>query len=533
MFVGRGFDDYTIERDSYHGTWEGMSTAFRLAGPLLFTVPVVLVLLACRQGIALDWDAVVYLSAAESFADTGRLIDLHGRVLTTFAPGLPTLVGLLLKTGASFNVVGIAISVVAVTITIVCTYLVAREVLESTLLSWIAVAVVGLSVSTVRVFAYLKTEAPFSALVMLTLALCLWAIRNYRTPPWWLLSVAATISAATTVRYIGFTLIPMAALAGFLATRDRGAWKSARSAVLTGVAASAGLALVSLRNANLGSPPLGERSPSGLTALRVISDTLQVFGSYILPSQPGGVVQIVSGVIVVGLIALGGVAASRRRSSAGLFLFVFVCGYVATIIYSEFEAVIQPVSERLLSPVFPPIVILAIMGLSWLCGFPLNRSGQVGNGFHRFITKPLTLGLLAITLITSAWSSGTFARMSGQDGVGYNSIASRTSPTAQAVRALPPDVGIAAMNGPRVYMATRRRPIAVIPWTNFFSRPETVEPRIRTLKAQVSSGRVRYLVYFTSDAANDVVTPKQLTASGLRLRKIARYPDGEIWEAST
>lgn len=480
----------------------------------------------------MDWDAVVYLSAADSFAETGKLIDLHGRELTTFAPGLPTLVGVLLKTGASFNAIGIAISVVAVTMTVVCTYVAAREVLESTLLSWIAVAVVGLSLSTVRVFAYLKTEAPFSALVMLTLALCLWAIRTHRTPLWWLVSVAATITAATTVRYIGFTLIPMAALAAFLASRNRGTWQSVKWVVITGAASSAGLALVSLRNARIGSAPLGERSPSELTAPRVLADTLQVFGSYILPHQPGGAAQIACGVIVVGLIALGAVAAWRRRSAAGGFLFVFVCGYLATLIYSEFATVIQRVSERLLSPVFPVIVILALMGLSWLCGSSWKSREQARNGFQNFIAKPLSLGLLAFALIASGWSSIAFATKSGQDGIGYNSIASRTSPTAQAVRALPATEGIAAMNGPRVYLATRRRPVAVIPWTNRFSRPQSVEPRIQTLKARVESGRVRYLVYFTSDRRNNVVTAKRLAASGLTLRRIAKYRDGSIWEAS-
>ena len=88
------------------------------------------------------------------------------------------------------------------------------------------------------------------------------------------------------------------------------------------------------------------------------------------------------------------------------------------------------------------------------------------------------------------------------------------------------------MNGPRVYLATRRRPVAVIPWTNRFSRPQSVEPRIQTLKARVESGRVRYLVYFASDRRNNVVTAKRLAASGLTLRRIAKYRDGSIWEAS-
>jgi len=347
------------------------------------------------------------------------------------------------------------------------------------------------------------------------------------------MSVAATITAAVTVRYIGFTLIPMAALAAFLASRNRGTRQSAKWVVITGAASSAGLALVSLRNARLGPAPLGERSPSELTAPRVLTDTLQVFGSYILPPQSGNAVRITFGAIVIGLIVLSPVGAWRRRSAAGGFLFVFVCGYLATLIYGEFATVIQRLSERLLSPVFPPIVILAIMGLAWLCGFSWRSLEQAGNGLQDYLAKPLTLSLLIFALIVSAWSSISFAHRSGQDGIGYNSIASRTSPTAQAVLALPPTEGIAGMNGPLVYMATRRRPITLIPWTNRFSKPETVAPKIQTLKARVESGHVRYLVYFTSDSQNHVVTAKQLKASGLRLRRIAKYPDGSIWEAST
>ncbi len=86
------------------------------------------------------------------------------------------------------------------------------------------------------------------------------------------------------------------------------------------------------------------------------------------------------------------------------------------------------------------------------------------------------------------------------------------------------------MNGPLVYLAVRRGPIAEIPWTNFFSRPESLERKVRSLKNQVRTGRVRYLVYFKSDTKT-VVTPEQLMASGLELRKVAQYRDGAIWEA--
>jgi len=138
--------------------------------------------------------------------------------------------------------------------------------------------------------------------------------------------------------------------------------------------------------------------------------------------------------------------------------------------------------------------------------------------------------LLTVTLIASVASSASFAHNSGQEGIGYNSLASRGSPTAQAAQALPSSVGIASMNGPRIYVVTRRSPVAEIPWVNRFSTPDTVPRRIDKLKAEVESGRISYLVYFYSDSGFGVVKVRELAAAGLRLRKVANYPDGSVWE---
>src|SRR4051794_13502511 len=93
---------------------------------VLLAVPAVLVVIACRQGIALDWDAVVYLSAADSMAESGSLIDFHGRTLTTFAPGFPTLVGWLLRSGIDFNTIGVALAALSAICATACTFFLAR-----------------------------------------------------------------------------------------------------------------------------------------------------------------------------------------------------------------------------------------------------------------------------------------------------------------------------------------------------------------------------------------------------------------------
>lgn len=501
---------------------------FRLLTVLWVIVPAALVVVACRQGVALDWDAVVYLSAADSYADTGRLIDFRGRELTTFAPGLPMLVGTLFRAGIDVETIGRALGVSALVATLLCTYVVARQVVSTVRLGWAAVAVVGLSVSTIRVFAYLKTEALFSALVMSALALGLLAVRRQRTPPWWVVSIAVVVSAATTVRYIGFTLIPMAALAAALASRNRGMFVGVRSVLITGFSASVGLGLVAVRNLHLGSDPLGPRAPSGLTVSSVVTDTLSVLGSYLVPFDSSSTVRMWCGIVAVGLVALGGVVACRRRSMPGVYLGIFICGYLATLIYSEFATVIQPVNERLLAPVLPAMVVLAILGLSRPAGRPDHA--YRGVGLLTRVRRLVAWCVLIFMLTTSSMSSVAFALETSRSGLGYNSRSSRDSPTAQAVLDLPADAGLAAMNGPRVYMATRRQPILEVPFTNFFSRPETLAPRLRKLKADVQSGRVDYLVYFNSDRANRVVTPRQLAESGMQLRKIGDYRDGEVWE---
>ncbi|MET1005615.1 MAG: hypothetical protein ABWX96_08705, partial [Propionibacteriaceae bacterium] len=325
---------------------------------------------------------------------------------------------------------------------------------------------------------------------------------------------------------------PMGALAAFLAQRHRGTWPAVGLAVITGAATSAGLVLVSVRNMLLGVPPLGVRSPSGLTLADVATDTLGVWGSYLVPAQPAGRVQFWGGLLVLGLMLLAAVASYRLRSMTGFFLLVFMAGYLASLSYSEIATVIQPVNERLLAPVFPSLVILVMLGLAWACRMYADQPERHPRRWPVTLVRVLVLTSLASTLVVSAVTSTSFALENSRTGTGYNSIKSRTSPTALAVRTLPQAAGVAAVNGPRVYMATGRRPIFEIPWTNFFSRPEARQAKVRALRAQVRSGRVDYLVYFKSDSSNNVVTARQLRTTGLTLRKVGKFRDGEIWHAS-
>ncbi len=497
---------------------------------VLLAAPAILVLISCRQGVALDWDAVVYLSAADSMAESGALIDFHGRTLTTFAPGFPALVGLLLRVGLDFNTIGIAIAVLSAGCVTACSFFLTRRVAGSVALAWTAAAVVGISLSTVRVFAYLKTEPIFVALVLSVLSASIWAIQARRVPWWWIVSVGTLVSAATSVRYIGFTLIPMVGLAALLALKGRARLRAVAVTLTVVAVSSVGLLTVSLRNLSLGSPALGPRSPSGLSLHDVTLDGLRVVASYILPPDSPRPLRLLAAGIGVSMVLLGVVMAIIGRSEPALFLSVFVVGYVSTIAYSEVATVIQPLNERLLSPVFPVLVVLALFG--WLS---LVRSAAGER--RRWVRASVAVGgawAIAGVIVASVVSTVGFVTTSSHHGVGYNSLQSRQSATMAALRALPQsdEAGrIAAMNAPRVYVATRTGPVAEIPWVNFFSRPATVDAKVATLRAQVRSGQVRYLVYFAGDSSNHVLTPTQLSRAGISLRRLGAYSDGSIWAA--
>jgi len=511
-----------------------------VALPILVSIPVLLVITAVRQGIALDWDAVVYLSAADSYAVSGRLIDFRGIELTTFAPGLPVLEGVLMRLGAEPNAIGLGLGLSSVLVVGLGTFAVSRWVLRPAALALVPVAVVCLSVSTVRVSSYLKTDAPFSALMMIVAVLCLWAIRERRSPWWWILAVGLTASVATSMRYIGFVLIPTVAVAVVLAHRDKlrrtGPVSTVvRVAVLAGIGgavAGVGLAAVAFRNHSLGAPALGLRRPSGLSLPDVLGDLTGVLGAYVVPAVQPALPQQLLGLTVVALVGLGAVVALILRSAEGAWLAILVTGYLVALIYSEINTVIQPVSERLMAPVFPYVVILVTVALTWL-GRRL-ASGQA----HRALGSPGGTSVATMTclaafvalLCVTGSASVSFATTAMRKGIGYNSVAAQNSPTRSAIKQLPTDAGLAGMNGPSIYLAVRRGPIQTVPWINYYNRGSTA-PKVDRLKVLVEAGRVDYIVYFNRDRRAKVVTAKQLKAAGLELQRVGDFRDGEIWRA--
>ena len=79
--------------------------------------------------------------------------------------------------------------------------------------------------------------------------------------------------------------------------------------------------------------------------------------------------------------------------------------------------------------------------------------------------------MLLAALLTGVVTGGLFVARAGVEGLGYNRVDEIASPLAQAVKALPPEAGVAADDYPKMYWVSGRTSITVIPWTGYHFPP--------------------------------------------------------------
>ncbi len=480
--------------------------------------PALLVLFASRLGPGVLWDSTVYASAARSFAATGALRDFTGGSLTEFPPGLPVILGLMVRSGVALPTAAVTVNVVSVAASVLLTYALARVVLRSVAAALVSAAVVGLSASTVVVFACLLSEPPFIALALSALVLAARSCRAGRIRWWEVLAIGALVSAATTVRFVGITLVPAVVIGAALAGRGSGRRRTALTAAAVVVVSSLGPALVAARNVGLGVAPFADRAPSGLSIGHVLAQSVRALGGYVDPL--GSPLGVVFGVGLAGALVYGTRIAAKNRDPAALVVATFINVYWLVLWYSELAATIEDVSVRMTGPVLAPMVVL----LGYAAEHRVRRGPQA-------LVAGAT-GVLVAALMLSVAAGLTTALSAGHGGIGYNSLAARASPLVRAVGDLPPDDGIAASGGPHVYWVTGRTPITPIPWTNSHVSPEWKARQLRTLERRVDSGRVDYLACFDVDSEAGAMTPDDLIRAGIRMRLVARYTDGTLWRAS-
>jgi hypothetical protein len=328
------------------------------------------------------------------------------------------------------------------------------------------------------------------------------------------------------VRYAGLSLLVVGSLTLVVSTYREGLRAvSHRLAVFLG----AGIAIPTLwilRNATSGTRfILGPRVPAPESWSSFIGRFLDGFRG--LFTSGGGLTAVTLVALVLGS---GAVVAYRarwwrpdrtgsRRSSV-LPLVIYAVVYAAVVI-SAGKTAGASVDQRIVSPIYVPVLILGAVLLDVLLAQPARVAGR-----RWAAVVPGLVGLVAVAYVAStavsfvsvAWNNGKTAR-------GYTQQSSDRFQLVDSVEALNRRALVATNRPWTLFEATGRQPIVPSPGT---VAPElALTPVLASQLATQSCDRPVYLAWF-QDAAQWPFTPAQLSAN-LDLSPVQTLRDGTLY----
>ena len=498
---------------------------------VFMAIPVVFILIATHIGPGISPDSTVYASTARSFAATGDLTNFYGKPLTMFPPGLPLVLGALIHLGFSISVASVLLGVVSAALTVLFTYLLARQSLSSIPVALVAAAMVAFSASLVRVDSMLWSEPMFAVVVLVVLWLVAKGINrgNLNT---WLAALLGLLGAfAFSLRYIGIIVMIAAVIGVFIANlRVDRTTRIARTGLCLAVTL-VGAGLIALRNIDLGVPPLGDRSPGNATLPNVLHDSAQTLGNYVIAlgtlAPRYEVVAVILGIVVVAILAFGLVRAIRTRSTVVMYLGAFIALYWVLLAYSELTTDLDPLSERFTAPIFGPMVVLAIYAIDQmfvlLCVEMKRPSGLLVRSL--FIAA---IALLVVSFGTSSSQNIQWSSKVASAGIELNSHSNVTSPLAQGVAALPQGTVVATTNPWLTSLVSAHEPLRIIALGSSKQSAAQINEERSTFIQRVHDDNISYLAYYNGDLTQ--LTPDELHPLGLNITSVANFKDGQLFK---
>lgn len=366
-----------------------------LALLLVSLAAMTLPLLATARGeINLTPDGVSYIAAARSFASSGAFQDFSGRPFTFWTPLYPVaLAGLgaispnLLDGIRWLNALTTAAAVFAAGLLL-------WRCLNDVWLTLLGVALAVFSRPSVTNAVHAISEPLF---VLLTLVFLLTLIRAAQRQTWGVVIRLAFIAAlACLQRYMGVTLIATGALTILLLFHRVELRQRVIYALAFSAAAGAPLALWFARNLTLTGVLVRDTAGEGDPLLENFALTHNTLAGWLLPDALANAIPPVLGVLLLlalaaGLIVAGwrsprsdsivrSVALERFRPHAVMIVALFFIVYVVALMALTLRPGYGPIGSRLLSPVYLPLVILALAGGERLIGALARLPMRIGGG---------------------------------------------------------------------------------------------------------------------------------------------------------
>jgi len=403
-----------------------------------------LVWVSTPGGVATSPDSWNYIAAARNLLAGEGFTRYTGDPFVLWPPLFPALiaalVGLADLAGRTLHLLDALRVVNALTVaaTVIAAGLLMRRFLRSAWVAALATLAVALGYPLVYVAAFAWSEPLFillGLLAMIALDRHLAAPRD-RT----LLAAAILAGLAGVQRYTGAMLIVTGALALFVLAVHVPLRRRLRDAALFAGVAALPLALWLAHNQARAGTLTGERAPSTRTLPANVRAVYDLAVTWLTPERLGVGYQaaglITGGALVLGLALL--VARERHgalRWLAGLRalpLMLFAALYAAFVVVSAARVQYDPIDERLLAPLYVPVIGLAFAVLDRAVGWLRARGGRLPA--YALVT------LAALWLLYPADrlrdNLPTLRDISEASQVTYETW--RESPLVRAVRAGPP-----------------------------------------------------------------------------------------------
>lgn len=322
---------------------------------------VVVMVTTHRDGPGISPDSATYLSAADRFVESLRFEGyVSGDTVSAFAPLYPLLLTPGEVLGAPVlgaRIVGaLAFGLLAAVAAMGAARISGRARVPPAL----AGAAVLLAAPVVEVASFAWSDVPF-ALVVSAFLLTTSGIGTHRHS----VAAAGTLAAvAILLRYPGVTVLPVGIAAVLLWGKSR-----SRDAAIFLAAASIPPTLWVMRNELASSTLAGQRHSAADGWEAALEDTARTLGGWFVPDAPRyGALLALALVIVASVSAL-----QRRLAKLEILSAVFVSAYVVTLVVSEATVALDPVDDRLLVPVFVPLIWLVVGTAKRLGSMPASR----------------------------------------------------------------------------------------------------------------------------------------------------------------
>ncbi len=385
---------------------------------VLSAVGVTIVLVTTSlYGPGLSADSAAYLSAAENLSHGKGLITYGGGQLVLWPPLFPSLLALGNYIGLPAIEAARWLNALSFGLIVFVFGMLLINAIDCFAVVLLATGAVLLSPVLVDISTMAWTEPLFILFVLLWIMQMSQYRRTRYAAPLILAGVFAALTCLT--RYVGVTVVAAGAILLLLepvkAIHKR-LWRVAAYVVLSMLPFGLWLG----RNLVVSSTLMGPRASGQATVVQNIVYTLQVISLWFLPRSVPPLARVIA--VALMFAALAATLVIARRVIAGknyqklaVTLVPVVCFsivYIAFLVVSAAAFGIDPISNRLLSPLYVPLLLVAAIGLETAMHLPRNRlhkkllAGALLCGFAVWLFLPLRRTAMMITTRMASGAGG-------------------------------------------------------------------------------------------------------------------------------